>query len=277
MDVKQDTEAKTILDAGRALNFGRPVENPNPESRAFAIVPADCKLEYLERTELPPRKRGIIKLDDAGSFIRYFNTNGDGEKNVYASLAPAAFVGILNDHNPSPTDPANWRDFGCKYALEHSNEWKVWTGRNKQPFDGNEAFAYWLEDNLADVKEPDNGKLLEIAVNFRVHSNASFQNQVRLNDGNTEFAYTNAVEGSSTAAGGKVKIPERIVIEVPVFQGRNAKLYKVEARFRFRLNGGALKISYELVRPHKVVEQAFNDMVDLIEAETKQPVLYGTP
>ena len=285
METPRDTEAKTILDAGIRLAAGKVIPNPNPESRAFVLVPEDHILEYLEQSPLPMRKKGIIKLDDCRSFVKFFNeSNAEGQKAIYASLDPLKFTGILNDHIPTENpvgkndqDGANWRDFGCSYIPTFSKEWNVWTGKNRQPFEGNESFAVWLEDNLPDVIDPPNSRLLEIALNFRVNSNASFSNVKRLQDGNTDLTYSNAVEGSSSISSGKVSIPETIRISIPVFQGRNAQAYEIEAKFRYTLTGSVLKIRYELVRPHKVLEQAFNDMVDQIEADTKQDVLYGLP
>ena len=283
METPRDTEAKTILDAGIKLATGKVITNPNPESPAFVLVPEDHHIEYLAAELLPVRKKGIIKLDDCLSFVRFFNTSdANGTKAIYASLDPLKFVGILNDHTPfsdvpDENDGANWRDFGCSYIPTFSKAWNVWTGKNRQPFEGNESFAVWLEDNLPDVIDPPNSRLLEIALNFRVNSNASFSNVKRLQDGNTDLTYSNAVEGSSSISSGKVSIPETIRISIPVFQGRNAQAYEIEAKFRYTLTGSVLKIRYELVRPHKVLEQAFNDMVDQIEADTKQDVLYGLP
>ena len=277
-ELPRDTEAKTILDAGIRLGIGKVIPNPNPETDALIVVPNDSKVEYIKRADFPPRKKGIVNLDDLKSFIHYFNNTNDGVKAIYGCVDPLQFTGLLNEHNSSDLDmPPDWRDFGCKYVPKFSREWQTWTSRSKQPFDGNEAFAIWLEDNLADVINPDNGRLLEIAINFRVNSNAAFANQIRLQDGDTEFNFTNAVEGSSQSNGGKVKIPELITIAIPVFQGRSSQVYEIDAKFRFRLHSGSLKIHYELVRPHKVLEQAFNDMVDKIEEETKQTVLYGSP
>lgn len=272
MNLNTDNNAVTLLDAGAAI--AAPKNNPHAESRAYAIVPGDHRIEYLERVEEPQRKKGIILLQDADSFIEYFNRHKGDENATYASIDPAGFVGILNEHGTTP----DWRDFGCKYTPKYSKEWIVWNARNKQDFDGNEAFAYWLEDNLQDVIEPPNASLMEIAINFKVNSNAAFSNAVRLGNGNTELNYTNAVEGSSSAGtSGKVAIPEMIKIDIPVFEGRDAKKYNVSARFRYRLNNGSLKIKYELVRPHKVLEAAFTEMVDHIATKTNQPVLYGTP
>jgi uncharacterized protein YfdQ (DUF2303 family) len=267
--------AHVVLEAGKVIGAAKVHKNPNPESKDFVIVPDGCKIEYVEREALPIRRKGIVHLEDLNSFIAYFNTTkGDGAKAIYGSVEPLQFTGLLNENMP---DQIAWRDHGCKYVPKLSREWLTWTQSNKQVFQGNEAFAIWLEDNLIDVIDPDNGRLLEIALNFRVNSNAAFSNPVRLPNGEVEFNYTNQIEGSSQVNGGKAKIPELFTIQIPVFQGREAQMYKVEARFRYRLVGPKLNIHFELVRHHKVLEQAFNDMVDQIEEDAGVKVLYGSP
>ena len=130
METPRDTEAKTILDAGIKLATGKVITNPNPESPAFVLVPEDHHIEYLAAELLPVRKKGIIKLDDCLSFVRFFNTSdANGTKAIYASLDPLKFVGILNDHTPfsdvpDENDGANWRDFGCSYIPTFSKAWK---------------------------------------------------------------------------------------------------------------------------------------------------------
>ena len=84
-----------------------------------------------------------------------------------------------------------------------------------------------------------------------VHANLA----VRLQDGNVRLDYTADVSGS-TGRSGEIVVPEMIKIGIPVHDGLGAPKYAFDARFRYRLNGGALTIWYELVRPKKVVDAA---------------------
>lgn len=275
-----DTAAAVL--AGTLL--GEFKKNPDEESptAGFIMVPPGADATKVDRPALPFRRKGIVKLDDVNSFVDYFKRYENAPTtNIYGSLDPANFTAIFNDtlrnNDEVSTGAANWRDFGCSYTPKYSKEFNTWNSKNNNKFVGNEDFALWLEDNLVDVIEPSNGRLMDLALNFKVNSNASFSNPIRLQDGNTEFNFTNTVEGSSQITGqGKVSIPEKIKILIPVFDGRDAPHYEFEARFRYRLGGTTLSIWYELIRPHKVVEEAFTDMVELIEKETAQTILYGS-
>jgi uncharacterized protein YfdQ (DUF2303 family) len=269
--LKHDIHA--ALDAGTAL--AKPIINPNPESKAAVLVPSGYQLVYLDREPLPIHSKGNVKMADASSFISYWCQESAADSRIYGNMNPLVFTAVLNDHMKAN---AGWRDYRCVYAPTHSKEWLAWNGRNRQPFTGNEAFAIWLEDNAIDVVKPDAAKMMDIALNMKVNQIQGFANAVRLADGDIQLTYSNEVNASAKApSGGKIAIPEVFTIEIPVFEGLNARRYRLDARFRYRLSNGALTIQFELVRPHKVVEQAFGDLVDQIAKATKQVVLFGSP
>lgn len=270
----QDNHVAAALIAGAAM--ADVITNPHPGGKNAVLVPPGHELTYLDRPDLPLRKSGTVKLSDVASFLLYFEKHGYTASMVYGSIKPAQFVAVLDDHDG---DKADWREHRAIYTLTHSDEWMEWTKRNGQPFDGNEAFAVWLENNLVDVVNPDPARLLEISLNMRVNQSQGFTNAVKLENGELKFEYTNNVEGSAkTGANARpVAIPEKFTINIPVFSGLGAEKYKVDARFRYRLNNGQLTLRFELVRPQKVIEQAFKDILDRIEKETKREVLFGTP
>ena len=226
--------------------------------------------------DTPHRKTGTVKLNDAESFIAYYGMHGNGAP-VYATMQPAQFVAVLNDHTK---DKADWRDHRALFTVKYSPEWDVWFKHNGSgaAFGSNESFALFLEENAPDIVRPEPAKMLQIALNFRVNADVQFSLVQRLSDGDIDLGYKNVVTATAgRAADGNVTIPEQFAIEVPVWAGLEAKKYQIEARFRYRLREGKLTLWYELVRPHKVVEQAFKDLWTQIATATKAPCLHGTP
>jgi len=272
---KQSGE-QDCIDAGTLI--GEAKANPQSYGRPYTLVPDGSKLEYLETPKFPPRRSGTVKLSDSASFIEYWKRQFDAGSYIYGSMVPAQFLAVFNEHTRSAASAgANWRDHRALYALQHSDEWNIWTGRTGKPFDGNEAFAYWLEENLFDISMPDPAKFMDIALNMRVKQGQVFGNKVNLNDGNIVLEYVNDVTAQAGASG-KLVIPEKFQINIPVFKGLDAARYKVDARFRYRLvAGGSLKIQFDLIRPAKVMEQAFKDLLKEIEKASKTAVLFGTP
>jgi uncharacterized protein YfdQ (DUF2303 family) len=90
--------------------------------------------------------------------------------------------------------------------------------------------------------------------------------------------YTHSVDAAGGPVDtGQITIPEKFKLLLPVFEGIDAGKYEMEARFRFDTKTGSLKLRYELVRPHKVVERAFKDLLAMIQTETGKMVLFGDP
>ena len=276
MDSTVKNIVETAIEAGQEM-VREPIASPLKDGVPFMVLRDSNgteRIEFLHNVfERPKRKTGVVKLHDQASFLAFWKKHAIESSAVYASLRPAQFVAVLDDHK---TDAPDYRQHRALYAVTHSREWTTWAKADRQPFAGNEAFALFIQDQVPDIVKPDGAKMLEIALNFRATSNAAFGNAVRLTDGNTEFTYTNATDASSRSGTTKVRIPEEFEISIPVFEGLDARKYKISARFRHRLQGGALHIWYELVRPHKVEEQSFSDMFDAIRKETKS-VLFGTP
>lgn len=279
MSQEAKNAAETESDVGAALVAGAALgnvrKNPHKDGRDFVVVPDAHKVEYLERPTMPVRLSGAVTLSDTDSFLEYVNRFKSESMAVYGSLSPAQFVAIFNAQTK---DAPNWGDHKALFPLVHSPEWAIWTHHSDKPFNGNEAFAVWLENNMLDIIDPAPAKMMDIALNIKINQKQSFGSAVRLQDGNIEFTYSNLVEGQAkNAANRPVTIPDVFKIQIPVFQGQNAARYTVEARFRYRLEGDSIKIRYELVRPTKIVEKAFYDILGVVNKGAKTTVLFGAP
>lgn len=275
------TSAAALVELGRLI--GTPQTNPHAHGRAFVILPGvDGKMEvaYLERPDVPVRKTGTVDVADTESFVLGVNRYSEKDETVlYACLHPASFTAVLNDHNGKSLQTAQdagagWRDHKVTYSLAHSKEYQLWSEVQKGAL-SQEDFAFFIENNLPDFKDPEGARMLEIALNFRVKNNVAFKSALKLQDGAVDLQYTEQVEGSAGRTGNS-KVPEIFKIEIPVWAGLDAKPYVFDARLRYRVNGGTLAVRIELVRPHKVVERAFKDVLDQIKKGVKDvPVVFG--
>lgn len=279
-------EASAILTAGELIERHRATAKRTDvlHAKPYVILrDAEGKerVEYVDEQFFNPTfRKGTVKLDDGKSFIAYFACHATPASTIYASLNPARFVAVLDEHPPTGAmlpQAAAWREFRAEFTPTHSPEWNTWATMDRKAFESTEKFAYFLEDNLPDIVEPSGAELMEVALNFRVNQAVAFSAAQRLSDGHAEIAYTNQVDGSSATRAGTVRIPETFKIEIPVFAGVGARRYAVDARFRYRLNNGALKLWYELVRPHKVLELAFNDLWVEVGDGTRRTILLGKP
>ena len=274
MDIKTDVHAG--IEAGMLLGD---VRRPSPEARPFVLVPGHAKIEDLERLlPQPTRKSGTVTLNDHRSFVRYVLEENVPGTRIYGSVTPKpVFTAVFNDHAGNteasagrPLSPG-WRDHRAVYACPLSREWTIWNGASGKQMD-QAAFAAFLEDNLPDIAEPAAADMLEIARSLEAKKRVNFASGLRLSNGQTQLTYEETIEG--TAAKGRIHVPETFALGIAVLEGGDR--YRVEARLRYRIaDGGKLTMWFDLLRPHKVLEDAANFVWQAIEAETGLKVFNG--
>lgn len=283
MDLHDTPGIAALIDAGRRTAVGileAKITHPKP---FIVLRDADGaeQVKYLDETfEQPHHVGGTVKVQDERSFLAYFTRHATERALIYATVQPATVItAVFNEHDGTMHAP-DWRDHRLQLTLAHSKEWLAWAGKNGQnnAFTGTTEFAEWLEDQLPDIVNPPNGEFLDMILQFKVQARTVFTKAQRLTDGHVHFVYNHEVEGAGIKGGQETRIPEEFTIAIPVFAGFSAEVFQMQARFRFRLTGqGGIKIWYELVRPHKVIEQAFKGIWTKIEAEANRPILLGTP
>lgn len=245
------------------------------------LAPNDFKTISLEALlPAPARKRGITELNDAESFIAVVNDQKTDATRLYSTVNPPTFTAVFNH----TAKDAGWCDHIAKYNAPLSPEWKTWAGIDGKTLSQVEV-AHFLETNLVDVTfiepsaetgekgSPDGATLLEMCRTLEAKKKVDFKSSTRLSDGSTQFTYNEDVQGSAMA--GTMTIPEQFSIGIPVFE--NGDKWRVDVRLRFRINDGQLRIWFELVRPHKVVEVAVKELREAIAKGTELQVLNGSP
>ncbi len=263
------------------MNMAGPLE---ADGVHYTLLPKDCKVERFDGEHLltnPRRMRGLVTASDAESFLTYFNRFKDSASMIFANPDNAAlkFVGVLNYHTPAggsgeavTGELPRWGDHRVIYACPYSKEWLTWTKNDKQK-QAQVPFAQFIEDNLDDIVAPAGATMLEIAKTFQAKKNANFSSDIRLDNGQVQLTYVEEIRGAATQ--GQTEIPEKFELGIPVFYG--GQKYRVLARLRYRIEAGHLELWYSLVKPEKMVDDAFNTTFDEIETETGAPIIKGMP
>ena len=245
-----------------------------------AIVPQGYKLEDIskavEKMQLVPnRKSGTVKLKDLASLITYcqdMNTaNASAETGfIYADPDGRNITAVFNDLRAAVP---GWRDHQATFKSEFTPEFNNWLSNNKQAKTQTE-FAEFIEDNLADITEPDAQSLLEIATTIQAKTDINFSSAKRLQNGQVQLAYTETIDARA-GANGAMEIPKEFALGLRLF--KNGEGYKLKARLKYRLNGGSVKFWYELDRPERAIEDAFSGYVATLREKSGFQVLLGAP
>ena len=237
----ENQNAQIILDAGAALAGVKFHDVFAP----YATVPPGYKIEDMERLlPGPTRKRATVSMTTADSFIAYTKKHGSLDEcviyaNISAEKSLCIFHGIINDNS---ADAAKWRDHRCTFAPALSVEWTRWTLNNSAQMT-QAAFATWLEDNLGDIANvvgmPTGAQMLTMALAFEANAEKKLKSRINLQSGGVRFEY---VEDETKDTRTSMEVFQRFTLGLPVFDG-SSDAYPVEARLKYRDNGGKVMLS----------------------------------
>ena len=247
----------------------------------YVVVPEDYEVKDLENLlPFPTRKRAEVSVTTTDSFILYAKKHGSlDECVIYAEVdaegSRCVLRALMNDNG---ADAPKWRDHRCTFAPALSVEWKRWLSKNGQKNAMSQTdFATWLEDNQGDVRSvngsPTGADILAMAQAFEVNADKRVKSHINLQSGGVRFEF---VEDETKDTRTSMEVFRRFTLALPVFDG-STDAYPVEARLKYRDNGGKVTFWYELIRPDRAFKTAVQSALDQIKAETGFMLLQGTP
>jgi uncharacterized protein YfdQ (DUF2303 family) len=273
-------EEKAIVNSVTQIrDLAREAMEPRREELIhYVAAPAGTTLHSLEKFQYPhgiPPSRIVAapRFQDSASFCSYVNTFKDSRTRVLADVETVTFLALLDYHGAGalPDGIPEFVSHRASFPLKHSDQWKLWMGQNDKLIPQAE-FAEFLEDNRADVVDPDSATLVEIARDLTAHTDVNFASKINVVNGSAVLKYDEQVTASVRQ--GQILIPEMFSIRIPVFYGEEPTVIK--ARLRFRIGDGKLKFQYKLYRPQEVRQLAFDEAVGDIAAAVGISVLQGT-
>lgn len=263
-------EVQSAIDAGMLLG-----EPKSPASRgAYAVLPKDCTIRSLEEfAASPSRVRQSVELFDADSFIAYILEFAYITRTrVFFDAESESFTAILDYHESTEdgTGEPGWCQHRAVFRCRRTPEFAAWMAKNKSAMSQID-FARFVEENLPDIVEPPGAQLLEVARTLEAKKEVTFSSGVRLDNGQVQFTYEEILRGS--AARNTLEIPEQFVLGIAIHEGGPA--YRIPVRLRYRIHEQKLVFWYEIVRPHRFLQDALGEIRQRVTSETTYPILSG--
>lgn len=209
----------------------------------------------------PRRTARTVGVDDVASLVTYVNdlASADPIPEVWADQSGAKVVAILD---PPDLATPGWCSHRAVYSLRATPEWDLWLSKSGVLM-GQTEFAELIEDRAADIVRPEPAVMLELAQSFNATGKVDFQSASYLADGRRALEYRETIEAKAGRTG-QIEIPATFDLALRPWWGCDP--YRVVARLRYRIEGGALRIGCKLVDPARVLEAAFGDVVAAVEA-----------
>lgn len=263
-----------LSDVQAALNAGREmagVQTPGAGGEPFVALPNDFVVESIENLlPAPLRKRGVATLRHEASFCRYVNAHKDADSVVFAELEHHRLTAVLDHHRVGPGGSPRWGEHRAVLQLPMESDWitlKKFNDTRHSQID----FAQLIEDLLPRIAEPDGADLLELAQGLEATNKVVFKSAERLQDGNRRLVYTTETQGK--VGNSRIELPDHFVIACPVYWRGDP--VKIEAKLRYRIEEGTLKLWYHLHRPEDAEDEAFARICDAVSTETEIEPLLG--
>jgi uncharacterized protein YfdQ (DUF2303 family) len=250
------------------------------EAEHFIVVPEGTELKSLKEyqfAEPPVTKAGAVKVQDVAGFAFYFNRFKAENSMIFGSPKAFAFVGILDYHEQGAGE-ARHRRHGVTLTLETTQRWKTWKAMNGLP-KGQEEFATFIEDNLADIYAPSDepsmpaaADMLEISRSLEASTAHTFKQSTNLKNGQRVLQYNEQINGVAGQQG-DMTIPDEFIIRLPIFL--NQKPVEVRCRLRFRISGGKLSMWFSMIRVDELLAAEFEAARQAVVAATSCEVVLG--
>jgi uncharacterized protein YfdQ (DUF2303 family) len=220
----------------------------------------------------PRYKTGTVLAENVTAFAQYYGKHSTPDSEVFADINARLLVAVLDAHE---RNAPRWEQHRLHLAPPLNDHWKTWTTRNGIYMPQGE-FAEWLEDNLVDIApEPvDAATMLEIATKFQAKKSSVFSSGVTLASGDLQLRYEETTDASAGTKGA-LQVPRAFKVGLTPFD--DVQPYKIEARFRHRIEKGRLAMAFILDRPADYLRDAMKDVVRMVEEKTGVTVMRGTP
>lgn len=262
------------LDTGKRDTQSLP-RSVNADSLPYVVIPKDSQVVplgntvYHENREFPTRREGAVTVDDAGSFIEYFQRFCDEDSMIFAKQDSGVVKAILDYHGAGEKQP-RWKKHTVTLTLRKTEEWAAWMQQSGVKMSQAE-FAEFIEDHIPEFSNPDAASMLEIATTMQASSGATMESAIRLSNGAIKFAWNETVSGKFGS--GQTECPEKFTCRMAVYQGMGAR--QIECRLRYRLSAGKLTMWFDILRSSAIEREAFSSAISEIKQATGQTVLMG--
>lgn len=263
---------QAVIDAARLGQ--NPVHLETVGNKAHYSVPSPQgtvikTIDLEDGLAAPLRKRGHVKVFDAASFNAILNANEGGDATIYINrdADDPAIVAVLNGNGERGP---GWGDFRSEIVFRFMSQWQKWKAIDGKML-GQVEFAEFVEENLSDIVSPPGADMLELVQDLSAKRSVDFKSNVRLADGRLQFQNIENIEAQ--VGPGQIAIPTSITLGIaPVF---GLPPFKVEARFRYRIENGKLRLGIKLQRVEDIMAAVVNDMVNGTVGAEGRPGVVG--
>jgi uncharacterized protein YfdQ (DUF2303 family) len=234
-------------------------------------VLSDVFAALENRQDAPQRRRGTATLTELDSFVAHVNRAKRPESVIFAH---GCKLSAVYNYYPAEGETAAWADHIAYYSCPLSEEWRAWSATSGTALSQDELAELLDERNgdIFDDEDPAVAKRIELialTTDLQIHTKGTFTKKLDRTTGAHEMICKTEHGENST------RIPGRFKLRLPVFVG--GTYYEIFARLQLRIRDGHPAFVYTLQHAAEVKRQAFDEVREVVAAQTGLPVFAGSP
>ncbi|WP_244940813.1 MULTISPECIES: DUF2303 family protein [Leisingera] len=265
------SEPPVSFQAGSALKRPHTADRiiTGADGRQHAFIPEGFDLKDIsDPNRLPEHISQAVILDDRESLTNYVNRFSDGRSILIADYDAGLIRAHLDWHNDNSTDlQRQHASHTATLKLRNSEEYDRWN-KMEGEMHSQESFALFIEENVADISDPDHLVMLEICRDLEATQDVSFKSGIRLENGDRTFVYED-----ETKVKGDMTVPTEIGLCIPLYQGEEPT--DIRAKFRFRPTASGLMLGFRWHRVEYMRQATFAAMAHQTAENTGRPYYFG--
>lgn len=242
----------------------------SPDGGFHVFVPRGFDLKPLpDVTRLSPWPQARVTVDNRASLSAYANRFSSKRSVLIADYDKGEITARLDWHADNQADLSTGSNaHSVTLKLRPSEEFTRW-----DTFEGKvhpqDEFARFLEENAADVGEPEAATMIELSRDFEASVGQTFKSSVRLDNGDRRMVFE-----SETKAQNGVIVPQRFHLHIPLYLGEEPD--HLTALFRWRADGsGKVMLGFQWHRVEYMRQAHFAGIAHAAAEETGLPVFIG--
>lgn len=240
-----------------------------PDGRRLIVRPREFDVQDVsDPHRLPPRIKQKITFIDRSSLTTYAKRFQDHRSILLANYEAGTIAAHLDWHASSDHDlEPQACDHVATLKIDDSEEFTRWN-KMEGKLHSQEEFAYFVEENVSDVIDPEASDLVEICRELEATQGTAFKSGTRLENGDRTFIYE-----TETRVKSEVSVPTEITLRIPLYHGEEPS--EVRAKFRFRPSTNGLMLGFQWHRVEYARQATFRQMAHQVSEDTGLMPLFG--
>lgn len=278
LGVDAGTGLVTALMSAGAATYRR--HDPDT-GRKIELIPDGYHIEDIEKyTDRPRRIEHKVIFNRMRSFADYVIQFKDVDSRLFCNEPGGVATVILDYSQVAQAKDAvavpRWHAHAAVLTRSTSPEFAAWSKILCGKWLSQAELVEFLEDNLADIVDPDQATVLESVSMLEAKRTVRFKSGVKTHNGDLQFAYEQETTATAGTTKGVLNVPMALKVAFPLWKGEPVVTFEIRLKYRIQEEGG-LTFCLKPLRYEKTIDDAGEAWCQAVGEAVGMVPLFGVP